>query len=224
MSTILKQWTFASAVMIVASLVALFLGARAAHALITVTMGPGDSGSHVSELQTFLAMDTSIYPEGLVTGYYGERTTAAVERFQCTYGIVCSGTPEMTGYGRVGPVTLAKIRERQGGVSLPPVGVPPVGTDVWAPVLYPPTAATTSNSAAISWTTNEQARHRVMYGTMWPFLYASAPSQMDATFDTTAAVIIPGLLPNTTYHYVRESVDASGNIQYGIGTWFRTGT
>jgi hypothetical protein len=61
----------------------------------------GMSGPAVTQLQTFLAMDSSIYPEGLVTGYFGSLTRAAVLRFQARYGI--------DQVGRVGPQTLARI-------------------------------------------------------------------------------------------------------------------
>ena len=62
----------------------------------------------VTNLQKFLkAMGTDIYPAGLVTGYYGPLTKAAVAKFQMNYGIVTGvSTP---GYGRVGPKTMAKI-------------------------------------------------------------------------------------------------------------------
>ena len=213
----------APVVTLMATLLVLFVSAQAAQALITTTMDPEDNNSQVSELQAFLALDSSIYPEGIVTGYYGTLTTAAVERFQCVYDIICSGSPVTTGYGRVGPLTLAEIRVRQGGVSLPPVGIPSTGGDVNAPILNPPTVATTSVSALIAWTTNEAVRSRVMYATAWPFLFATAPSVADTTFDSTSAVQLLNLSPDTTYHYVRESIDAAGNVQYGIGTWFRTG-
>ncbi|MFH0936666.1 MAG: peptidoglycan-binding protein, partial [Candidatus Daviesbacteria bacterium] len=62
-------------------------------------------------LQKRLAQDKEIYPEGLTTGYYGTLTKMAVQRFQCKYNIVCSGTPEETGYGLAGPKTRAKINE-----------------------------------------------------------------------------------------------------------------
>jgi len=66
---------------------------------------PGSQGEDVTRLQTFLAKDPAIYPEGQVTGYYGGLTQAAVQRWQVKYGIVTSGTPESTGYGMVGPKT-----------------------------------------------------------------------------------------------------------------------
>ncbi|MEK7509147.1 MAG: peptidoglycan-binding protein, partial [Patescibacteria group bacterium] len=67
----------------------------------------GSSGDDVSRLQQFLALDPSVYPEGLVTGYYGALTEAAIKRFQCKNKIVCDGTPETTGYGVTGPRTAA---------------------------------------------------------------------------------------------------------------------
>ncbi|OGG73165.1 hypothetical protein A3A38_03505 [Candidatus Kaiserbacteria bacterium RIFCSPLOWO2_01_FULL_53_17] len=67
----------------------------------------GSSGDDVSRLQQFLALDPSVYPEGLVTGYYGSLTEAAIKRFQCKNKIVCDGTPETTGYGVTGPRTAA---------------------------------------------------------------------------------------------------------------------
>ncbi|MBI4087855.1 peptidoglycan-binding protein [Candidatus Kaiserbacteria bacterium] len=198
-----------------------------ASSAITTQLEPGDSGVQVSALQQFLAVDGSVYPEGLVTGYYGDLTTAAVQRYQCKEGIVCQGDVATTGYGRVGPATLAKIAMQQGnlpggGMTLPPISYPPTGGDVWAPVLSVPTVTTSSASATIHWTTSEPARSRVMYGTAWPFLYASAPSALDPTFDASSDVTLVGLTPNTKYYYVLESVDASGNLQWGINHSFTT--
>ena len=67
----------------------------------------------VTNLQKFLkAMGTDIYPAGLVTGYYGPLTKAAVAKFQLKYGIVVNASTP--GYGRVGPKTMAKINELLG--------------------------------------------------------------------------------------------------------------
>lgn len=67
----------------------------------------GDSGEDVTQLQTFLkAQGADIYPEGLITGYFGNLTKLAVQRFQEKYDIAKSGD---AGYGYVGPKTRAKI-------------------------------------------------------------------------------------------------------------------
>lgn len=86
------------------------------------TMGPGSSGAGVSQLQQFLARDSSIYPEGKITGYYGTLTQAAVQRFQGKNGIVSSGTPSSTGYGRAGPKTLVAILAQCGDTAPSTVG------------------------------------------------------------------------------------------------------
>ena len=62
----------------------------------------GAKGEDVSRLQQFLAKDSSIYPEGLVTGYFGALTQKAVTRFQQKNNI----TPTR---GYVGPLTRTKL-------------------------------------------------------------------------------------------------------------------
>jgi peptidoglycan hydrolase-like protein with peptidoglycan-binding domain len=73
------------------------------------TLRMGASGADVSNLQAFLALDRTVYPEGIVSGYYGGLTQAAVERWQAKYNIVSSGSPATTGFGVVGPRTAAAI-------------------------------------------------------------------------------------------------------------------
>ncbi len=69
----------------------------------------GSRGAQVSLLQEFLKRDATLYPEGLVTGFFGPATERAVQRFQARYGIVSGGTPLTTGYGAVGPKTRVKL-------------------------------------------------------------------------------------------------------------------
>jgi hypothetical protein len=66
----------------------------------------GLRGAAVTELQKFLTQDPSLYPEGLVTGYFGQRTELAVRRFQKRYGLAQEGDPA---FGFVGPKTRAKL-------------------------------------------------------------------------------------------------------------------
>jgi len=69
--------------------------------LIKTQLDPGDTGIDVANLQAFLSSNSSIYPEALVTGYFGDLTTTAVKKFQYNYGI--------EQVGRVGPSTLLKV-------------------------------------------------------------------------------------------------------------------
>lgn len=71
----------------------------------------GMSSADVTNLQQALKTDSSIYPEGKVTGYFGALTLKAVKAFQEKYGIASEG---QAGYGYVGPKTRAKLNELYG--------------------------------------------------------------------------------------------------------------
>jgi len=90
-------------------------GQAASQAKVTITITKvlklGSENKEVRQLQELLAKDTGIYPEGKVTGYFGALTRKAVQNFQKKYGIASSGNENTTGYGLVGPKTLAKIKE-----------------------------------------------------------------------------------------------------------------
>ena len=71
----------------------------------------GDRNIEVKYLQIFLKnQGADIYPQGLVTGYFGYLTLNAVKKFQLKYGII---TPQTTWKiaGYVGPETRTKINE-----------------------------------------------------------------------------------------------------------------
>ncbi len=55
--------------------------------ILLSTLSKGMSGLEVTRLQQLLAKDSSIYPDGLVTGYFGPSTENAVKRFQKKYGL-----------------------------------------------------------------------------------------------------------------------------------------
>lgn len=71
----------------------------------------GASGADVRLIQLVLSKDASMYPEGLITSYFGSLTRKAVGRFQEKYGIAKQGD---AGYGQVGPRTKAKLIEVYG--------------------------------------------------------------------------------------------------------------
>ncbi len=82
----------------------------------------GTKNLEVQKLQEFLAKDKTIYPEGTVTGYFGLLTQKAVQKFQCQYNIICSGSYNTNGYGTVGPKTRAKLNELY-------IGMPSTGNE-----------------------------------------------------------------------------------------------
>ncbi len=63
----------------------------------------GMTSDDVKLLQSLLAADISIYPEGKITGFFGRLTSDAVKRFQKKHGL--------EGVGNVGPKTLARLNQ-----------------------------------------------------------------------------------------------------------------
>lgn len=88
--------------------------------VFTKTLKKGTRSDDVMQLQKLLAIDKTIYPEGEATGYFGNATEKALQRFQKKYGIVSSGTAATTGYGAFGPSTRAKIAEVFGNETAAP--------------------------------------------------------------------------------------------------------
>lgn len=70
------------------------------------TLSVGNSGPEVKALQQLLAAQPGIYPEGLITGYFGNTTRKAVQRFQLQYGLAEKGK---SGFGVVGPATRKQL-------------------------------------------------------------------------------------------------------------------
>ncbi|MDP3988736.1 MAG: peptidoglycan-binding protein [bacterium] len=214
----------------VAMLVFSLLGIQSAYAAINSQLDFGDRGSEVTQLQTYLATNVNIYPEGLVTGYFGQLTKAAVERFQTAQGIISQGTPATTGYGRVGPMTRAAINAILAGTGIP-------SADVYAPTIKSVNVTTNNSSASVTWTASEASMGKVYYRTL--------PIRISNTFDVTGVfsgepvvtgtlahydgiarathtININDLTPDTTYHYLVVVFDSSKNVSITTPATFRT--
>lgn len=74
----------------------------------------GSTGDDVKTLQTLLAGDSDVYPEGKITGFFGPLTAKALKRFQAKHGI------EQLGFA--GPKTLKKLNELLKGSTVVVVG------------------------------------------------------------------------------------------------------
>ena len=201
------------------SLVLVSMPALALADTLTRQLSQGMSGSDVGSLQTFLALDTTIYPQGLVTNYFGPLTFAAVSNFQSRNGIAT--------VGRVGPLTLAAINSQMGGVSTSDTteGAGKV-TNYGAvqPTLSNLTITTTNNSAIIGWNSSVAATARVIYSTTFPFnLKTAASVTTSGAMSNVQSVAVGSLQGATTYYYVIESTDAQGNFSWSaVGPSFRT--
>ncbi len=71
-------------------------------------MTQGDSGADVTTLQNNL-ITLKYLAAGNNSGYFGAKTLAALEKFQCAKGIICAGS-SVEGYGIDGPKTQAAIQ------------------------------------------------------------------------------------------------------------------
>lgn len=175
----------------------------------------GARGNEVTKLQMFLSTDRGIYPEGLVTGYYGALTQKAVAQFQIYHNL-----PPV---GRVGPLTRATINSAiavSGGV------------DVRSPIFLSSNVQAGQTNAIVNWTTTEAARGKVYYD-----VFTVRPNETDRPMmeplvsgavivtpgmAASQSVTLTGLQPSTTYSYVIVSVDAAGNVSITTPATFRT--
>jgi len=166
----------------------------------------GMSGSDVGVLQTFLAQDATIYPQGLVTSYFGSLTKSAVSNFQVRNGI--------DSVGRVGPVTLVAINAQMSGGSTS-------GSDVNAPTISSVKVSTGRTTATIDWDTSENSSATIFYNTS-PITLTEGTAFTDVNvsgsrflahsdFQTSHNANLTDLDSDTKYYYVVYVKDAAGN-------------
>lgn len=201
----------------VIALTAILVGASASYAYASIdrSLDVGSTGADVSALQTFLAQDVTLYPQGLVTGYYGFLTKAAVSNFQKRNGIDT--------VGRVGPITRAALNAQMAGGGGVTTG------DRSAPLIMGVAVSVGSTNASVSWNTNEAARGILYYSTAPLSIFDNggtvSVSGIASTTDTSLRVAqnvpLAGLSPNTTYYYLVYAADATGNVNI---TWPATFT
>lgn len=181
----------------------------------------GMRGADVSTLQTFLAQDNTIYPQGLVTSYFGSLTKSAVSNFQSRNGIAT--------VGRVGPQTLPVINNQMiNGM----YGFNGVNSSNNVRVIDQISLNAFNNQATIAWTTSE--------GSISSIYYSSSPLNITEAVDlpvnisggynlivnndfrTSHSGNITGLSPNTRYYYVIYVRDAQGNESITWPSYFQT--
>jgi peptidoglycan hydrolase-like protein with peptidoglycan-binding domain len=184
---------------------------------ITSYMQLGSRGTDVTTLQTYLATDRTIYPQGLVTGYFGGLTQSAVSNFQERNGI-----DNTIGNGRVGPATLAVLNAKMNGTS--------VNTGDMAPMISAVGVNASSNSANVVWNTNEAAKGTVYYSTTPLVTYENTNSvnvsgsvaMTDGNLHVSQNVSLQNLQNNTTYYYMIYTTDASGYVSVTWPATFHT--
>jgi peptidoglycan hydrolase-like protein with peptidoglycan-binding domain len=201
----------------VISLLMFSLAITASADTLTRELQLGMSGSDVSTLQAFLAKDPTLYPQGLVTGYFGVMTKSAVTNFQARNGI--------STVGRVGPVTLQAINSQMSSGNT-------VGYDRVSPSINTVSLSPSNSGATISWNTNENAAGIIYYG-ISPITFSEGNSNGSINVSGTSLLAntgmqtahsgtLTGLNSNTTYYYVLYVKDASGNENVTWPATFKT--
>jgi peptidoglycan hydrolase-like protein with peptidoglycan-binding domain len=171
----------------------------------------GSRGADVSSLQTFLAQDRVIYPQALVTGYFGSLTKGAVVRFQARNGLTADGIS--------GANTNAVINAQMG-----------TGADIDAPIISSTGVNVTTSNAIVSWYTSENATGVVYYSTSpitltegdYSATVTGQTAMTDNAMHTSQSVNLQGLQSNTVYYYSVYTTDASGNVTITWPSTFRT--
>jgi hypothetical protein len=205
---------------ILAVLGSLVLTPAFAYTMINSELDLGERNTDVTSLQGFFADNSAIYPEGIVTGYFGGLTKSAVQRFQAQYGL--------DQVGRVGPLTRQRINTliSQGGW---------VVTDMSGPWISSVGSTINNTSVTFTWNTNELASAKVFYHTS-PIsmnegdinsLGFGSTNGMSSTNDglvrSSQQITLTNLHPNTTYYYVVVATDLKGNVSvWNPNTTFRT--
>jgi len=211
-------------------ILSLGFGSVAVHAAtIDTQLDFGSKGQEVIDLQTYLSTNINWYPSRLVTGYFGSLTQGGVQKFQTSEGIVSSGSPASTGYGRVGPTTMARLN-----AAMNPSGNQPTSTLFTVPVLSPLSIQRGATSATFTWTTNEPTVGQVYWSTngiqsdeatgphQTPYISGALALDNSGVSTTEHSVTISNLQPNTFYHYLTRSTDASGDITITLDNTFQT--
>jgi len=215
-----------------------------------LTVGSTDAvtGGDVSKLQQLLAQDSTVYPEGIVSGYFGPATERAVQRFQQIENLVATGTPETTGFGVVGALTNAFLTSHcpssppmpgkpfpqpvpisGGGTSTPPVWQNWPATST-APVALSPrvivrangspngASITTGSSAYIGWDSVKVSSCSIS---------SSPSSNLSGSVATSAYAQSSGPLTQTTVFTVSctatDSSTVNGSITVTVGTTASSG-
>ncbi len=191
---------------VVAMLVGQVAGAAEPVVTISGVMAPmtvlklGARGGEVTALQEQLKGLPGVYPEGLITGYFGTLTEKAVRKLQAQNGL------EQVGY--VGP----KTRELLLKLSKDKITDMGVGDGKVAPQIFDVQPMVTSSTTAyVFWTTNKYTTSDFLYSNSTPLASTTPMKITDSNMSFTHSVNISGLMPNTTYYYMIKINDNRGN-------------
>src|SRR3989344_2821451 len=176
---------------------------------ITRQLAIGATGDDVRELQELLASDPELYPEGIITGYFGSLTARAIERLQERFGIERAG--------EVGPLTRQTINQLLSRFAHGQKNVferisddedededEDDDEDVTDLMISDVSARRiTESGATITWETNEDADSTVWFATSSGFVIGAAGVQMKTSSSEVEKhqIRLADLNPGTTYYF-----------------------
>lgn len=152
----------------------------------TRSLSLGISGDDVRRLQQFLTKDRTIYPEGVISGYFGPLTERAVKKWQEKHGI--------EQVGRIGSKSLAKLNELRtigagkSGIIPPGLLTAPgiqqrLATTTGVTTTIPITTSTATTTVQI--TTSTATTAQIITTTTSVYVYVP-PAQTQTTVQTSA--------------------------------------
>ena len=176
--------------------------------LVSIAVTPADPSIIVDATQQFTA--TGTYSDATTADLTGDVTWASSVTAVAT--IAASGLATAVD---VGTTTISAILGSVvGSTTLTVTPVP----DTTPPVISAIVATPTSDTATITWTTDEPASSQVDYGLDTG--YGSVVS--DASLVTSHSLTLTGLAASTLYHYQVTSVDGAGNPASSADLTFTT--
>lgn len=204
--------------------------------IFTKYLRRGLKNVEIENLQAFLKEFPDIYPEGLLTGYYGELTERAVRKFQKKYGEDDDGkigpktrkllnwriqellTQGAGNSGKIPPGLLHALGiQKKIATSTPPIldTTPPIISDINATDIA-------STTTSIVWTTNEVADSLVSYATSSPIASENKTEISNSSYVTNHNIGLIDLTASTTYYYMITSKDSSNNTATSTEYLFTT--
>jgi chitodextrinase len=118
----------------------------ATNLLLTQSLYYGLRNAQVKDLQSLLVANGDL-PSIDATGFFGNLTLSAVEQFQCTNGIVCTGGP---GWGLVGPKTRNVLNGLAGNAGSAGSGSSTTGMTAVPPPVSLSASASASSTASLA--------------------------------------------------------------------------
>jgi len=131
----------------------------------------------------------------------------------------CASPLVVSGFANGDHVFEVKATDLAGNVSEVAAVAWTVDTDTTPPIATTPQTTVTSNSVTVTWTTNEPATSKVVYGLKTAL---DQTTDEDMTLVTEHSVTVTGLTPNTVYTVQGAGQDASGNAYLATKKLIRT--